>query len=58
MPYSDVMDIFKLWQEREQQKIEQAEREKAEQEGSESSYKNEFQSFLPKGFDSTGNQIN
>jgi len=52
------MDIFKLWQDREQQKFEQAEKEKAEQENGDSGYKNDFQSYLPKGIDSFGNQIN
>ena len=58
LPYTDVMDIFKLWQDREQQKFEQAEKEKAEQENGDSGYKNDFQSYLPKGIDSFGNQIN
>lgn len=58
MPYSDTMDVFKLWQEREREKAEQAEREKAEQESSETSYKNDFQSYMPKGIDSFGNTIN
>lgn len=58
LPYSDTLDIFKLWQDREKAKIEQAEREKIEQESSENGYKNDFQSFQPKGLDSFGNAIN
>lgn len=58
MPYSDMMDIFKLWQEKEKEKQERAEQERIEQESDESKYKNDFQSYLPKGIDSFGNQIN
>lgn len=58
LPFSELLDVFKEWQEREKLKAEQAEKDRQEQESQQANQEGKFQSFMPKGIDSFGKEIN